>query len=187
MYVKDPTTIRIIWLSPEQPPDGHTPLTPEQDDDRREEIQQKQLSLIRHYRALLAEKDEEIHTLKAGIEQRHALIEQQRVELDGLRQDKKTLKNMLRTKGDEVAMLRREVTSLRDVVAQRDALRDELAALRQSPSVVEVVRRQAELIQLRKENAELQAEQARLSRFYKTYCAEQHAALDKVLREMATH
>lgn len=72
--------VKIVWL------------TPEQND--------------RHYRALLAEKNEEIQTLKAGVEQRHALIEQQRVELDGLRQDVKTLKGMIRQKDDALAAKR---------------------------------------------------------------------------------
>lgn len=154
--------IKILWLSPEQPPDGQPRLMPDSEDaERQADIQQKQLSLIRHYRKQIAAKDEELQTLRAGFDQRHALIDQLRAELETLQQEKTTLKTMLRAKNDE------------------------LAALRQSPSVVDTAKVQAEVKRLRQEHADMQAENVRLSRFYTTYCAEQHAALDKVLRDMA--
>lgn len=149
--------VKILWLSPEQPP-----LTPDSDDaERAADIQQKQLSLIRRYQKEIAEKDkdiervrehghglrlrmqelyEEIATLKAGLEQRHALLERKDAEIQ-------TLKNLLRTKGEELSAktqaqtaepacnagetLLNETQALRDILAalkkERDALKDKAA------------------------------------------------------------
>lgn len=96
MLLNNPTTIRIVWLSPEQPPDRVFL----EEADRHADVQQ-QAALIRHYRKALAEKDDEIATLKAGMAQRHALIAQQK---------------------DEIARWKDEVDRLTTVVAQLQEL-----------------------------------------------------------------